>query len=452
VTVARTRVLVSVLLFSIAAATRASAQNVSVSGPLRLQTDAPARSAEVKPPFLVGGWALDTSAASGSGMDAVHVWATPLAGSPTFLGAATLGAERPDVAAAFGAQFHSAGFNLVVNVPLAPGAYMLAVFGRRISTGTFDIVDQVPITVRGITLGDLVPCIAGQVPRFNGASWACADVAQGAQGPTGPAGPAGPTGSTGPAGTAGSIGATGPAGATGPPGPIGVTGPSGPTGAAGAIGSTGATGPTGPAGATGTTGATGPAGATGANGGTGATGATGETGAAGATGATGSTGSTGSIGATGPQGPTGSPGATGATGDTGASGMPSWLSVYTNIDQTIPAGASVLLENTSSVSSDGAIAPALPTLVLVSKTASYKISWTANLGGACTLGVAVNGADAPSLRAGTPGGQIQATAIVDITAGSSVTLVTLEGTACAIQRQGPGAGGTAASMTIVRLN
>ena len=130
----------------------------------------------------------------------------------------------------------------------------------------------------------------------------------------------------------------------------------------------------------------------------------------------------------------------------------SWISLYTNTTQVVGAGASIVLENTSSVSPDGALTTIGPTLVLVTKAASYKISWTASLGGACTLGVAINGVDTVPLRAGTPGGQVQATAIVDIAAGSPVTLVTLEGPGCTVQPDGPGAGGTAASMTIVRLN
>ena len=132
-------------------------------------------------------------------------------------------------------------------------------------------------------------------------------------------------------------------------------------------------------------------------------------------------------------------------------GTSSWISLYTNTPQVVPGGASIVLENTSSVSGDGTFTT-LGSLVLVAKTASYKISWTANLGGACTLGVVIDGTDRPSLRAGTPGGQVQATAIVDIAIGSAVTLASLEGAGCAVAPEGPGAGGTAASMTIVRLN
>jgi Collagen triple helix repeat (20 copies) len=237
----------------------AAAQQPTINGPLRLQVDIPAASTTVTLPFGVGGWAIDQLASSGTGIDAVHVWAIPTSGAPTFLGAATMGVSRPDVAAAFGAQFEASGFNLSANAVLAPGGYTLAVFGHRSSTGTFDIVEQVPITVRGVTLSDLVPCTAGQVPQFNGAAWGCADNpgVPGVQGPQGPQGPAGSQGPAGPQGATGPTGATGPAGATGATGSTGLTGPQGVTGATGPTGPIGSTGPQGPTGATGATGATG---------------------------------------------------------------------------------------------------------------------------------------------------------------------------------------------------
>ena len=52
-----------------------------------------------------------------AGVDAVHVWAFPVVngvvGAGQFVAAATLGGSRPDVAAAFGAQFANAGFTRV---------------------------------------------------------------------------------------------------------------------------------------------------------------------------------------------------------------------------------------------------------------------------------------------------------------------------------------------------
>ena len=196
------------------------AQNV-VTGQLRLVVDTPGANASVGQPFVVAGWTLDESAGTGTGIDTVHVWATPVSGPPIFLGAATMGLARPDVSSVFGARFANSGFSLNVTTALKPGAYMLQVFGRRISTLTFATVEQVSIKVGGVTLSDLVPCAAGQVPLFDGTQWGCADN-PGGQGATGPAGPQGPQG---------------------PQGATGAAGPAGPTGAAGATGSVGATGP-----------------------------------------------------------------------------------------------------------------------------------------------------------------------------------------------------------------
>ncbi len=310
------RLLVVCLLASCCVPSNAVAQSAAgqvtiANGSLRMSTDAPAAGSTIVQPFLVGGWALDLLASSGSGIDAVHVWATPVSGPAIFVGAASMNVARDDVAAAFGAQFQQSGFSLFATAALSPGAYVLSVYARRQSTGTFDIIQQLPVTVRGVTLTDLVPCAADQVPRFDGAVWGCA-TAPGSQGPpgptgaTGPQGPAGPTGSQGIQGAAGVTGATGPIGPTGSTGPTGPTGPAGPTGAAGAtgatgsIGLTGATGAIGPTGATGPTGASGPAGATGSTGPTGPTGVTGPTGLTGPTGATGVTGQTGATGPTGP--------------------------------------------------------------------------------------------------------------------------------------------------------
>ena len=109
------------------AAGQSAGPAVVANGSLRLSADVPAAGATVSQPFLVGGWALDLLASSGSGIDAVHVWAAPLNGAAVFLGAAALNGARPDVAAVFGAQFAQAGFNLVTPAVLSPGPHTLYV-------------------------------------------------------------------------------------------------------------------------------------------------------------------------------------------------------------------------------------------------------------------------------------------------------------------------------------
>jgi YVTN family beta-propeller protein len=89
-------------------------------------------------PFTIAGWAVNVDAPSGTGVDAVHVWAWPTSGaSPIFLGAATLGIARPDIAAVFGSQFNAAGFSLVVT-DLPAGDYTIVAYAHSTTTGQFD--------------------------------------------------------------------------------------------------------------------------------------------------------------------------------------------------------------------------------------------------------------------------------------------------------------------------
>lgn len=123
--------------------------NISVERSTLLALDAPGANAVLGQRFLVGGWAADFSAASGSGIDLVHAYAYPLdvAGDPIFLGSAMIGASRPDVAAYFGAAYERTGFNLTAPV-LTPGRYQVVVFGRSLVSGGFDASAWANVTVR----------------------------------------------------------------------------------------------------------------------------------------------------------------------------------------------------------------------------------------------------------------------------------------------------------------
>ncbi len=71
-------------------------------------------------------------------MDAIHVYAWPIAGgSPIFLGAANMGIARPDVGGIYGAAFSSSGFSLLAT-GLSGGTYDLAIYARSTVTGKFD--------------------------------------------------------------------------------------------------------------------------------------------------------------------------------------------------------------------------------------------------------------------------------------------------------------------------
>ena len=89
-----------------------------------------------------------TSATTPTTLDNVQVWAYPLAGGPpVFVGAASYGAPRPDVAAVHGERFRDSGFGLVVQ-GLPQGSYDLAVFAWSTGKGDFAPAKAVRLTVR----------------------------------------------------------------------------------------------------------------------------------------------------------------------------------------------------------------------------------------------------------------------------------------------------------------
>ena len=110
--------------------------------------DAPAWNSIVTSTFTVGGWAVDPSAASGTGVDAVHVWAFPAGGGAAlFLGSAPYGGSRADVGAAFGARFTDSGFHLTAS-GLVPGTYHVTAYAHSVPAGAFDASAGSTVTVR----------------------------------------------------------------------------------------------------------------------------------------------------------------------------------------------------------------------------------------------------------------------------------------------------------------
>lgn len=135
----------------------AQAFNQSATQPLTvlgsapyMAVDAPADGAVLPSAFHVTGWAIDLASETGPGVDAIHVYAFPAGGgAPIFLGAASYGLRRDDVAAAFGgAQFTNSGWGLDAALP--PGTYQIGVYARSTIAGTFnDVVLRVATIVTG---------------------------------------------------------------------------------------------------------------------------------------------------------------------------------------------------------------------------------------------------------------------------------------------------------------
>jgi hypothetical protein len=114
-----------------------------------LTVDRPFAGSVLPSDLLLSGWSIDRAATTGTGIDAVHVYAYRNPGSgaaPTFLGVASYGGSRPDVGAAYGSRFANSGFSLPV-VGLAVGTYDLAFYGRSTVTGTFNVVQTRRVTI-----------------------------------------------------------------------------------------------------------------------------------------------------------------------------------------------------------------------------------------------------------------------------------------------------------------
>jgi hypothetical protein len=110
--------------------------------------ESPAPASTVDQPFLVGGWAIDFAALSGTGIATIHVWAFPSngIGPPVFIGVPAF-FDRPDVAAVFGNQFHNAGYHVAVTT-LPAGTWDFLVFAMSSVSGAFDMVNSVRVNLR----------------------------------------------------------------------------------------------------------------------------------------------------------------------------------------------------------------------------------------------------------------------------------------------------------------
>ena len=148
--------------------------SLTVVGPL-MSVDYPAPGVARAQPFMLSGWALDSAAPSGTGVDTLHVWAYPNPGSgqpAVFVGVAQYGQSRPDVGAAYGARFTNSGYSLQVK-GLAPKVYQFVVFSHSTATGTFNASRTVTLPVQNAPAMALDAPTAGTVSSsFTIRGWA----------------------------------------------------------------------------------------------------------------------------------------------------------------------------------------------------------------------------------------------------------------------------------------
>jgi hypothetical protein len=121
-----------------------AAPNVTVQPAITafVAIDTPEPNTMATRPFTLSGWAVDTAAPTGTGIDAIAVWAYPGSGTaPIFVAFGSYGASRPDIGVLFGnARFASSGYSLTVTSTLPAGVYHLVVFGHSTVTGGYTAV------------------------------------------------------------------------------------------------------------------------------------------------------------------------------------------------------------------------------------------------------------------------------------------------------------------------
>jgi len=153
--------------------------NVTIAGPVShpfIDLDSPREGFVVTSSFEVGGWALDTGAPTGTGVDAVQFYIFPNDGAApgVFIGQGSYGLSRPDVGAIFGSpRYDHTGFHYTIS-GLGPGAFVLGVYARSTVTGTYSIVKTVHITVNATALMAVNPPVPESIitaPIFDVDGW-----------------------------------------------------------------------------------------------------------------------------------------------------------------------------------------------------------------------------------------------------------------------------------------
>jgi hypothetical protein len=122
--------------------------------------ETPTLNQAVAQPFTVSGYAIDAAGPTGTGVDAVHVWAYHNVGSGSaayMIGASIYGDARPDVAAARGARYLHSGYHLSVSSQ-PPGLYLFVVASHSPATGVWTTRTQtayvdIPTDAVAITRG-----------------------------------------------------------------------------------------------------------------------------------------------------------------------------------------------------------------------------------------------------------------------------------------------------------
>src|SRR5579883_1365657 len=132
---------------------------------LQLVVEQPTAGSDALETIVIGGWAVDTTSSSGTGIgpDGVEIWLGP-ADSGQLLGTAGYGDPRPEIADRLGNQrYLASGFRYFWNsCDAPPGPNTLTVRATSSAAGNRTTAVSVPITVNACSM-DLGDSVTGQV-------------------------------------------------------------------------------------------------------------------------------------------------------------------------------------------------------------------------------------------------------------------------------------------------
>lgn len=133
--------------------------------PAKMDINTPGSGQAVAGRFVIGGWAIHEAAASGTGVNQVHIYFDGGAGSGARSVAATYGVRRDDVAAVFGDRYRYAGYHFELDSSeLSLGQHTIHVYAHSTA------VDQWQEMTRTFTVVNTSPNVPVQAAPTNGAT------------------------------------------------------------------------------------------------------------------------------------------------------------------------------------------------------------------------------------------------------------------------------------------
>lgn len=110
----------------------------------------PSAGANISGTVTLSGFAIDLGSSSGTGVDAVHIYLDGPHGTGTFIGAATYGLNRPDVAAQYGTRFAASGWERTWDTTgVVPGIHWLYLYAHRTTANAWTTMPAHPVVVAG---------------------------------------------------------------------------------------------------------------------------------------------------------------------------------------------------------------------------------------------------------------------------------------------------------------